>query len=220
MPKKILISVFLIIFPMFAVEIGLGIVGNAGLGFSRWKMDIIDASGTFLTDHLQSNEPVFNVGPSANMWFTDNLGIRASVQYGFYNYNFTYDYTSSSHTIEWKWNYKNLIIPIMLTFGIPTGRNRIVIGAGFSICRQMSGQTSGIMWGQDLPVDNLLEDVLETTVAPEFLIGAEFSNNQIKICTSINYLYGLDGVGEQLATEITNHLFAVNLGVFYYLLSK
>jgi hypothetical protein len=212
---KLSISVIMLVLPLFALEFGIGIVGDAGLGFSRWEMDIYDTNGTFLTDHLQSNEPVFNLGVITNVMFTKNIGIRASLQYAWYNYNYTYNYSTNSDALIWKWHYKNLIFPTDLVFSIPAGKHKIIMGTGLIVCKQLKGEMSGITGGINLPVEEIPEDYLETTIAPQFFMGIEFLKEHIILSPTISYSYGLDGVGKEFATEISSHYVIMNLAVLY-----
>lgn len=212
--KKLLISITAMTLPLLALEFNFGITGSAGFGVSRWEMDIY-SNGTFLADHLQSNEPVFNLGAMTNVMFTENIGIRTGLQYGWYNYNYTYDYTTSSHSIEWKWSYKNLILPTELVFGIPIGKHKIIMGAGLIVCKQLEGKMSGIAGGIDPPVEEIPKNYLETTIAPQFFIGIEFSKERFILSPTISYSYGLDGLGKEFATEISTHYVMINLAVLY-----
>lgn len=209
--NRILTGMFITMLPLFSMEFNIGIVGHAGYGMSRWKMDIYDANGTFLADHLQSNEPVFNLGAMTNVMFTENIGISAGLQYGWYNYN----YSTNSDALEWKWSYENLILPTGLVFGIPTGKHKIIMGAGLIVCKQLEGKMSGIAGGIDPPVEEIPKNYLETTIAPQLFIGVEFLKERFILSPTISYSYGLDGLGKEFATEISTHYVMINLAVLH-----
>jgi hypothetical protein len=213
--KKIILVIIAMILPSFSLELFVGPAGGIGIGLSRWGMDIIAHDGTYQSDHLSSREPNFNLGLGVDLWLTKKLGIQTGFHYSTNNYNYTYNYTDNSHAFEWKWNYRNVVIPMICIFGIPVKRNKLVLGTGIAICKQMSGQEGGIMWGINMPTEDIPDNLLETSIAPGILIGMEFAAERIIICPSITYQYGLDGISKEFASEITSHYFNLNLSIFY-----
>jgi len=214
---KVLVCILCIVLPVFAMELGFGFAGNIGIGFSKWEIDVRDPQAQLLADHLSSSELTFGLGPTFSFWFNKNFGLNMGVQYSWYDYNYTYDYATTAEAIEWKWSYNNLIFPVNLKIGLPLGKNRAFIGAGFLIFKQLNGKMSGLFWGDDWETENVPDEYLETNILPRFLIGAEFYTGDVGYQTCINYHYGLDGVDERFeGSPNTTHHVIVSFGVLYY----
>ncbi len=214
---KVLVCVLCVVLPIFAMEFGFGVAGNVGIGVSKWEHDIRSPEGQLLADHLSSRKPTFGLGPTFNFWFNKNFGLNIGVQYSWYDYNYTYDYATTAEAIEWKWSYRNLILPANLKIGIPFGGNRVFIGCGFLVFKQLNGEMGGFMWGDSLETEDVPNDYLETNILPRFLIGSEFYTGNVGYQTCINYHYGLDGVDERFeGSPNTTHHMTVSIGVLYY----
>mgnify|MGYP001122715110 CR=1 FL=1 len=153
-----------------------------------------------------------------DFWFNDNFGLNIGLQYGWYNYNYTYDYATSEAAIEQRWRFNNLILPIGLKIAIPFWKNRAFVGGGVIVFKQLSGELSGICWGQDIEVQNIANEYLKTGVLPRFLVGAEFHPGNIGYQFLIDYYYGLNGVDERYdGSSTSTHHLIFNVGILYYL---
>lgn len=217
MAHRLLVCIICVVLPGFAMQVGFGVTGNAGMGFSRWETAIVDAQGQPITDHLSSRQPVYGFGPTMNFWFNKTYGLNIGVQYSWYKYNYTYDYTTSSEAIEWRWNYKNLLFPVDLKIGIPLGQHRVFVGGGVLLFKQLSGEMNAVFWGQSTETENIPDENLETGILPRGLAGAEFHLGNIGFQTLINYHYGLHGVDNRFAgSPISTHHLTTSLGVLYY----
>ena len=137
---KILVLIMCLVLPAQAMEFGFGGAGNAGMGFSRWEIDIVDPFGDPLTDHLYSCEPIFGLGTVVNFWFNENFGLNIGVLYSWYNYNYTYNYVTNAEAIEFSWSIQSLILPADIKIAIPFGKNRAFIGGGVMVCKQLMGK--------------------------------------------------------------------------------
>lgn len=189
----------------------MGIDGAVGVGISRWELEVYTLEGVYLTDHLDSKEPIYEIGLSFKMWLTEKFGIQTGLQYGWYNYDYTYESAASTLVSEWKCT--NLLVPIHLMYGIPVTGNRLVIGAGISICRQLSSKYGGPEYHVSIP-----DSLLETTVGPLALVGYEIHTGNMCIFPSFRYVYGIDGVSDQVMGSINyKHYLLMRLGLLYRL---
>jgi len=211
--KCLAVCVFLFSLPAFAVEYNIGVVGNTGFGMSRWSGEFRNFANVIITDHLDSRQPVYQVGLGLSIWLTERIGVHTGLQYGWYNYKYTY--SSASGTIESEWKYTNVLLPVDLMYGIQVGRNRLAIGAGFSVCRQLRGTMPGLEFHVDIP-----DSFLETTIGPEVLLGYEIQSGCVRVFPSFRYIYSIDGLSDRLlpvGDNISKHYFLLDLGLFYSL---
>jgi len=211
--KYIAVVILIFSLPCFAVEYNVGIDGAVGIGISRWQVDVINSVGEYITDHLDSKEPIYQAGLAISVWLTETFGIQTGLQYGWYNYNYSYESAVSTLVSEWKYN--NLLVPIHLTYGIPVAGNRLVIGAGFSICRQLSGMPLGPELYASVP-----DSLLGTTVGPVALVGYEIHTRNMWVFPSFRYVYGIDGLSDRLVESGTiryKHYLMLGVGLFYNL---
>jgi hypothetical protein len=207
--KYAALVILLLSLPCFAVEYNVGLAGAVGLGISRWEGEFYNFEGEYIGDHLDSKELLYQAGLELNVWFTQTFGMQTGLQYGWYNYNYTYE--SAPDTAGSEWNYDNLLVPIHLMYGIPVAGNRLVIGAGVCICKELSGST--LLF--DIP-----DTLLETNVGPAALLGYEIRAGNLCVFPSFSYVYGIGGLSDQLlyTTEsMSNHYFMLSLGVLYNL---
>ena len=211
---KTLVIIMCLVLPAQAMEFGFGGAGNVGMGFSRWEIDVVDPLANHVTDHLSSREPVFGSGPMVNFWFNDNFGLNIGFQYSWFNYNYTYDYATSSEAYEWRESFQNLILPSNLIIAIPFGKNRAFIGGGILVFKQLNGKLSITAWGDDMVVQNISNENLETGVLPRVLIGAEFCSGNISYQTTFDYYHGLDGLFT--GPGISTHHLSLTVAVLYY----
>lgn len=212
--KRIAVAIIVAFLPIFAMELGMGISSSVGLGLSKWKTDVINPEGNYVADHLFSKKPVFSVGPAISLWFTKNFGLKTGLGYGWYNYNYR-----TNATVEQKWNYRVLLLPLNIVFGFPIGKSRITIGGGFSIYMQKQGKWSLVAWGSSPVIGDMSKDELESSIVPNILFGAEFNTGHFRLSPAISYLYGLDGVGKPWTNGVSTHHISLNLGLLYYLSS-
>ncbi|UCD05278.1 MAG: outer membrane beta-barrel protein [candidate division WOR-3 bacterium] len=200
--------------PCFAVEYNVGLAGAVGLGISRWEGEFYNFEGVYIGDRLDSEEPIYQAGLALSAWITETLGMQSGLQYGWYN--FQYSHTSATTSVDYAgWKVNNLLIPVHLMYGIPLGKNRMVIGAGISICRQLSATSSGPEHYVEVP-----DSLLETTVGPQVSIGYEMRAGGVSIFPSFSYVYGIGGLSDQLVYStgsISNHYFMLCLGLLYRL---
>lgn len=200
--KNIVIIVTIISLPVSAIEFNAGFTGHVGLAHSQLSTS---QGGTF-----KSDEPVFQLGLGLTFWMTDNLGIQTGVQYGWYNYDYAH--------IEYggEWDCRNLIIPVDLAYGFPIGSNKIVIGGGIAVCKQLAATgTVGFI----TPVE-IADSLLKTTIGPELLLGFELHLSRVVLFPSFKYAYGLDGVNNEFPTidgYVPKHYFLPGFGIFYRL---
>jgi hypothetical protein len=195
--------------PCLAVEYNVGLDGAAGIGLSRWEGEFYSFEGVYLTDHLDSKEPVYQGGLAFSVWFTETFGMQTGLQYGWYNYSYSYE--SAADTSESEWNYNNLLVPIHLMYGIPVAGNRLVIGAGVCICKELSGSAPGF----DIP-----DTLLETNVGPAALLGYEIQAGNLCVFPSFRYVNGIDGMSERMADPGNisyKHYLLLGVGLLYRL---
>ena len=215
--KKAMLMMLTMTCPMFALDVGLGIAGSAGIGYSRWKFNVYDEEGNHLATHLDSWEPVFGTGPSLSIWFTRNIGLKTGIQYARTRYNYTYDYASPSDAVELVWDYDNLVIPVALMAGVPSGNAKFLVGAGFTVVKQTSGRMGGgLIWGERDDVDPLPDSLLATKFVSNGIIGAEFRVRRFGLVPSLVYINGLHGLDRNLWADISTHHLIFNMDVFYY----
>lgn len=212
---KIILGFLLFYLTLSAMEFEIGIGANLGMGFSKYDINVIDPEGNLLADHLASREPNFGMESTIQFWFTKTWGIQTGLQYGWYNYNYTYDYRTGAEAIVYKWNYKSLIFPIELILGFPIGKNRFVIGSGLIVSKQLKGERSGKVWGMNLETEELADDLLKTSVHPKILIGAELLSGNIRLQPSVSYIYGLDGVDKQFDSGCSTHHILAGISILY-----
>ncbi|UCG29907.1 MAG: outer membrane beta-barrel protein [candidate division WOR-3 bacterium] len=207
--KYIALVILMFSLPCFAVEYNVGLAGAVGLGISRWEGEFYNFEGVYVTDHLDSKELVYHAGLDLSVWITEAFGIETGVQYGMYNYNYSYE--STTDTVESEWNYDNLLIPIHLMYGIPVAGNRLVIGAGVYICKELSGSAPGF----DIP-----DTLLMTNVGPAALLGYEIHTGNLCIFPSFRYVNGINGLSDQFASSPNisyKHYFMLGVGLLYNL---
>jgi hypothetical protein len=150
------------------------------------------------------------------VWLTESFGVHTGLHYGWYNYDYTY--TTASDTLESGWSFRNLLLPVDLMYGFSLGNNRLVIGGGLSICRQLSGTLTELGNSYEIP-----DSLLETTIGPQVLVGFEIPTGRLTLCPSLKYVYGMDGLSaRQLPLlpadqKISKHYILLCLGIFYSL---
>jgi hypothetical protein len=207
--KYAALVILLLSLPCFAVEYNVGLAGAVGLGISRWEGEFYNFEGEYIGDHLDSKELLYQAGLELNVWFTQTFGMQTGLQYGWYNYNYTYE--SAPDTAGSEWNYDNLLVPIHLMYGIPVAGNRLVIGAGVCICKELSGSGPGF----DIP-----DTLLETNVGPAAFLGYEIQAGNLCIFPSFRYINGIDGMSDQLAAPGNisyKHYLMLEVGLLYRL---
>jgi hypothetical protein len=207
--KYAALVILLLSLPCFAVEYNVGLAGAVGLGISRWEGEFYNFEGEYIGDHLDSKELLYQAGLELNVWFTQTFGMQTGLQYGWYNYNYTYE--SAPDTAGSEWNYDNLLVPIHLMYGIPVAGNRLVIGAGVCICKELSGSVPGF----DIP-----DSLLETNVGPAAFLGYEIQAGNLCIFPSFRYINGIDGMSDQLAAPGNisyKHYLMLEVGLLYRL---
>ncbi len=200
--------------PCYAIEYNVGFAGAVGLAVSRWEGEFYNFEGVYVGDRLDSEEPVYQAGLELNAWFTERFGAQTGVHYGWYNFQYTH--TSATASVDYAgWEVNNLLIPFQLMYGVPLGKNRMVIGAGVFICRQLDVTSFGPELYVAVP-----DSLLETTVGPQILIGYEMKTGGVSVFPSFRYVYGIGGLSNQLlytSESISNHYFMLCLGVLYNL---
>jgi hypothetical protein len=188
--------------PVSAIEFSTGIISHAGLAHSVLSLS---QQSTF-----NSNKPFFQLGLGITAWIVKDFGIQTGLQYGWYNY----DYDHIPYGGEW--DCRNLIIPVDLVYGIRIGSNKIVIGGGFAVCKQLAATGKvGFITPVKLP-----DELLETTFGPGLLLGIEFHVGRMVLFPSFKYTYGLDGVSDEFPTidgDVSNHYLLMGLGILYRL---
>jgi len=207
--KYAALVIFIFSLPCFAVEYNVGFAGAVGLGISRWEGEFYNFEGVYLTDHLDSKEMTYQAGVAFNVWFTETFGMQAGLQYGWYNYDYIYE--SAMGTLGSECNYDNILVPIHLMYGIPVAGNRLVVGAGVCICKELSGST--LLF--DIP-----DTLLETNVGPAAFLGYEIQTGNLCIFPSFRYVNGIDGMSGQLAAPGNisyKHYFMLEVGLLYRL---
>lgn len=210
MMRCLTVCVIVFSIPAFAVEYDVGVAGIAGFAVSRWTGDVYNFQGEFLTDHLDSQTPVYQAGLTLSIWLTERIGVRTGAEYGWYNYKYTF--TAPTETVESEWKYRDLFVPIDLMYGIPLGRDRFIIGVGLSVCLQLSGTMPG---SDDIP-----DSLLETTVGPQISLGYEIHAGRVRVFPSFRYIYGIDGISDRILStgeDISKHYFLLGLGLYYSL---
>jgi len=212
---KIVLVFSLCYLSLSAVEIGIGIGADLGIGFSKYNIKIIGSEGNLLADHLDSKEPSYSAMINIQAWFTETVGIRTGIQYGWFNYKYTYDYRVQEEAIVYRYAYKNLLIPCELIFGFPIGRNRFIIGPGLVVSKQLEGKMSNIIWGRELATEDLSDNLLKTGIHPKILIGVEFLSGNIRLQPSVSYIYGLDGVDKRFDSDCSTHHVVAGIGILY-----
>ncbi len=214
--SRILITLLISMMPLFSIRYDIGITGSTGYGSSRWERDIYDTSGTFITDHLQSNEPVFNIGISTNILFIHTIGVSVGMQYGWYNYKYSHNDSIDLYDRELEFNYKILLLPIELVFGIPVGENRFILGGGFVIRKQLHWSVRFTTGYYDyFSVENISSDDLETTLAPQLFIGIELLKGHFILSPKISYSYNVNSMGDIFVSNIPTHYVMLNVGALY-----
>lgn len=216
--SRSLITLLISIIPLFSIRYDIGITGSTGYGISRWNVDVYDSSGTYITDHLQSSEPVFSAGIMNNVLLTPTVGIRAGLHYAWYAYRYTYHVQGDPYDMELTWQYRNMLIPVGLVFGVPAGPNRFIAGYGLVICKQLQGKAVFYEGNDVLYVEDIPPDDLETSVAPQFLIGMELAKGHLTVSPAIGYVYNLNGIDEDFAFNTTTHYILLTVSVFYRIL--
>lgn len=200
--KNIVIGVLVMSLPVCAIEFNAGIISHTGLAHSVLSLS---QDSTFNSDKL-----VFQLGLGLTVWITTDFGIQTGLQYGWYNY----DYAHIPYGGEW--DCRNLIIPVDLMYGMRMGSNKIIIGGGFAVCKQLAATgTVGTFCPAEIP-----DSLLETTVSPELLLGIELHAGRMVLFPSFKYAYGLDGVSDEFPTiggDVTNHYILLGLGILYRL---
>ncbi len=166
--KKITTALLMVFLPVFAAEYCVGIISHTGLAPSRWGS-------------LTSNEPAYGLGLGLNIWLTSRIGVHTGLQYTWYYYE--YEHTTN------EWSCGNLLLPIDLLYGIRTGNNKIILGAGLAICKTLNA-TGAV--GFITPI-SVPDSLLETNIGPEFMLGMEINFQSICLLPSLKYAYGLDG---------------------------
>jgi len=168
MVKRILLALFLFILPVFAVEYCAGIISHGGMVPSRWGS-------------LTSSEPAYQLGLGLNIWFTNKIGVHTGLQYAWYYYEY--------EPVTLEWSCGNLLLPVDLIYGIPIGKNKIVLGAGFAICKTLNA-TGAV--GFITPI-SVPDSILETNIGPELMVGMEINFQSICLFPSIRYAHALNG---------------------------
>jgi hypothetical protein len=213
---RILVFLVCTALPAQAMEFGFGAVGNIGMGFSRYDADIRDPQANIVSDHLSSRGPCFGLGPVVNFWFNDNLGLSMALQYEWYNYSYTYDYSSNESAIERRWSIQSLLLPADLRAAIPYGeKNRVFIGGGVMVGKQLSGKAGGMIWGSELEDWDLESKELKTEFLLRAVLGAEFFySGNIGCQTSIEYYRGMDG--SFVEPDASTHHLSIDFALLYY----
>jgi hypothetical protein len=196
-----------------ALEYNVGVTVNAGLGLSRWSGDFYNGQGIWITNHLDSKEPVYQGGLGLKVWFTDALGAHAGLQYGRYDYYYTCN--APPEITGARYEYGNLLMPLEFMYGFLLGGKRLTIGGGVMVCRQLNGKIPGPVLFSSIP-----DSLLTTTVGPQISLGYEIKSGRLRIFPSLRYVYGIDGLNENLlsATEsMAKHYVLFGVGVFYRL---
>jgi hypothetical protein len=212
---RILALIACAVLPARATELGIGAVGNIGMGFSRYEIDIRDPQANIVSDHLSSREPSFGLGPMVNVWFNDNFGLSMCLQYNWYNYNYTYDYSMNEDAIEERWSIQSLILPADLKIAISYGRNRAFIGGGVILAKQLAGKAGAIIWGNEHEDWNMESEELKTEFLLRAVIGSEFFySGNIGYQTSIEYYHGMDVLF--IEPDVSTHHLSLNFAVLFY----
>ena len=204
--RYVMTCIIVLSLPAFAVDCNVGAEGMIGIGLSHWS----GGGDIWFTSTLYSQEPVYQAGLGVRLWLTEMIGVHAGLEYSAYNYE--YKILSYEPVPFPKYNYNSLLVPVDIIYGISVGQNRMAIGVGFCICKQLSGT----MYGTDAIPDSLLE----TTVGPELFLGYEIYSERIGIFPSFRYIYGINGLSERMieaGDEVSNHYFLLGLGLFYRL---
>jgi hypothetical protein len=168
MTKGMLLAIILVSLPVFAVEYCAGIISHGGFSPSRWGS-------------LKSSEPAYGLGLGLNIWFTSRIGIHTGLQYAWYYYEY--------EPVTLEWSCGNLLLPIDLLYGIRTGNNKIILGAGLAICKTLNA-TGAV--GFITPI-SVPDSILDTNIGPELMVGMEMNYQSICLIPSVKYAYALDG---------------------------
>ena len=207
--KYVALVIIILSLPCYAIEYNVGLTAGVGLGISRWEGEFYNFEGVYLTDHLDSKEMIYQAGVAFNVWFTETFGMHSGLQYGWYNYDYIYE--SAVGTLGSESNYDNLLVPIHIMYGIPVAGNRLVIGAGVCICKELSGSTL---------LFSIPDSLLTTNVGPAAFLGYEIQAGNLCIFPSFKYVNGIDGMSDQLANPGTisyKHYFMLEVGLLYRL---
>ena len=191
MQKRILFAALLVLLPVFASEYCAGILSQAGVAQSSWGS-------------LTSVEPAYGLGLGLNIWVTNRVGIHTGLQYAWYYYEY--------ETVTQEWSCGNLILPIDLLYGIPIGKNKIVFGAGFAICKALNAKGAvGVITPISVP-----DSLLETNIGPELMLGMEINFQSICLLPLLKYAYALDGPSSKYwdrEEDTSHHYILLNLAM-------
>ena len=65
----------------------------------------------------------------------------------------------------------NIILPVDLLYGIPMAKHKILLGAGFAICKALNAYGAvGFITPVSVP-----DSILETNIGPELVFGIEMN---------------------------------------------